>query len=656
LFSAGLSGEITEWDLATLEARESLSSGGGPVWALCGGGGRVFAACDDGSVRVFSLDGGSGGGLVHERRLNVGQLRVLSVAAFGDDSIFAGGSDSRITKWSLSSATCEGQMRLDRSKDNAHTLIWALANLGDSDIASGDSLGLVQVWDPITCTVRHRFAKHQADVLCLAASLDGRVLLSGGVDTKISAFVRQSGGEERWDFYNSELCHSYDVRAIAHTSSDARGPDRPYVSGGLAGKLFVHLLKPDGTSKATGAVGKKKRRAEEEEAPGSRRRSPLECSAFSPVLQTASVAQSSRLSLCQRNEKLELWYLRKPKLDTPSKPQGLAMPEAQLLFRLALDGEKEGEHVTASAISPDGGIVAASDLAGTRLFRLSLEELEVRREKGMPQEVRKTMARTLLFCGSAGLLAVAEWGGACQVLMVDVARLKVLARFAEHKAPVSLLASAQEWLASADASGAVHVFNLDTLQHHARVPVGGAGGAFATAMTFDARGSRLIVALSTHKLVIFDVESQTLAEGLPAHLEIPRQAFEPHSRICGLAAPPRAASKVLLWGHSSMAQLEIRPWAAAAEEVGRKPGTCRWLKYTRKNHLLALCALDEGQWGRPLLSDDGAAAGQEKAPAAGPAKRRRTAVQAMTLAMEVTPGAVERSLQQPFERKKFRGA
>jgi len=30
-------------------------------------------------------------------------------------------------------------------------------------IASGDSLGLVQVWDPESCTVLFRFAKHQAD-------------------------------------------------------------------------------------------------------------------------------------------------------------------------------------------------------------------------------------------------------------------------------------------------------------------------------------------------------------------------------------------------------------------------------------------------------------------------------------------------------------
>lgn len=36
LFSAGLNGEITEYDLDTLRPRYSVSAYGGPVWAISG--------------------------------------------------------------------------------------------------------------------------------------------------------------------------------------------------------------------------------------------------------------------------------------------------------------------------------------------------------------------------------------------------------------------------------------------------------------------------------------------------------------------------------------------------------------------------------------------------------------------------------------------
>eukprot|EP00439_Symbiodinium_sp_Y106_P065537 s2893_g10.t1 len=75
-------------------------------------------------------------------------------------------------------------------------LIWSLVSLEDKMLASGDSLGLVQIWDTVACVLLHRFAQHQADVLALAASSDGRTLLSGSVDAKISEFGRQKGSQD----------------------------------------------------------------------------------------------------------------------------------------------------------------------------------------------------------------------------------------------------------------------------------------------------------------------------------------------------------------------------------------------------------------------------------------------------------------------------
>jgi len=644
LFSAGLKGEIIEWDIATLEPRFSVASGGGAVWAICGDSRRLFCACDDGSVRVFSVEGGNTE-ITYSRRLAVGRHRLLSAVTFGTMDIFVGGSDSCITKWSLKTSTCEAKMKLQKG-ENAETLIWTLARLGDHGIASGDSLGMVQVWDPVVCVVLHRFAQHQADVLSLASVADGRVLLSAGVDAKISTFACEPGPEERWVFWNAEFQHTHDVRALdVDEVADSGGL---CISGGVAGTMLVHRLKIPNKGQS---LGIKKRKREHSDFP-------LGCSAFLPTVQTASVAQECRLVLCQRDAHLELWYLQSPKDPMPAAPEGVpaqvgmvsvgatAVPEPQLLVRVALSGA-DGEYLAASAITPDGRFFAASDLSGTRLFRLGLEELEVRCEKRLPTAVREAAARKLMFCGK-GLLAVAAWR-TCEVRLLDLAGLSIVATFEEHRAPVCDLAAALEWLASADVVGAVHIFNLDSLQHHARVPVGSSDG-FPTALSFDSHGKHLIVVLSTHAVLVFDVEAQALAAGLPSPLHIPRRALPHHERVCGVAPLPGSGHRLLLWGHAFLLALDLRRRgnaSAATEEVGGFTAAPVWRKYSkvRFHHILGLWSLDAARWGGRVLTDHYMSEGSTK--------RGRVDVQAMVLAVEVTPEAAESALPQAFERKAF---
>lgn len=645
LLSAGLHGEITEWDLDSLEQATSVSSGGGAVWALCADSSRAYMACDDGSVRIFDLAGGFGS-VLYERRIPVAKARLLSIAvAAGSDSIFAGGSESRISKWSLSTGTCQASMQVEQANGGAHTLVWALACLADGSLASGDSLGLVQIWDPTTSVVLHRFQQHQADVLVLAASADGRMLLSGGIDAKIATFVHSA---ERWVFANAEFSHSHDIRAIACDAVAGPEAPQPYVAGGVAGRLFVHGANVHQAKKI-----------------GSGR--PLECSSFSPFFQTASVAQASRLMLCQRDDHLELWYLQKPKEDCQVDRE--QVPEAQFLLRVALGGsaaspQGDGQHICSSAISPSGALFAASNMNGTRLFRLSVGELEVQREKGLPEEVQKTAARAMLFCGEAGLLAVTSWATG-HILLLDCAGLAVVARFEEHSSPVSLLAAGGpggEWLASADLSGAVHCFNLDGLQHQARVPLGEDSG-FPTAIGFDGPGRLLIIAMSTHVVFFFDVEAQALAARMPAPASIPSTLLATHARICGIAAPAATPNKLVLWGHSFMLALtlkspeedapaEKRTGKRSADEEEPSPGplgsACSWKVFSGLKHLLSLCALSEAQWGGPLRS------GLAQEPEGK--KRRRSAGNrsvALVLSMEVSPEAAERALPPSFERKQY---
>jgi len=558
LFSAGLNREVTEWDLSTLEPLVNVASGGGAVWALCKVGQLLCAACEDGSLRLFSIQGGVGE-LWLTRRLTVGKTRLLSVTAFGADFIFAGGSDSQITKWRASSATCEARMQVEHAHDRP-TLVWSLTSVGDHSVASGGSLGIVQVWDPITCVVLFRFQQHQADVLSLAASPDGKLLFAGGIDKQTALFTYQAGAEGRWLFSGASMVHTHDIRAVA--IGDCRGVVA--VSGGISGKLVVHSAKTFNSRSVISAAN------------GQLPKETFRLSSFSPAYQRASVAEESRLILCQRATHLDMYYMQPPEAPMEAVPSGVAsasghvevgpgrLPEPQFLLRHSLLGAPQGMHLAASAITSDGRLFTASNASGTRLFRFGVEELEVRREHLLPFELQRVAARALLFCG-AGLLAIAAWK-THRIHLLDVARLVVVACFAEHTAAVSLLASAGEWLASADTLGEVHIFNLDSLQHHARVPVSD-GDAFPTAITFDSAGKRLLIVLSNHEVLIFDVEAQNLVAGMTSSLRIPEKVLPNHERVCGIACLPGSEDKILLWGHGSLVSGQLQNCTAGSHEA-----------------------------------------------------------------------------------------
>jgi len=295
--------------------------------------------------------------------------------------------------------------------------------------------------------------------------------------------------------------------------------------------------------------------------------------------------------------------------------------------------------------------------------------------KGLPAEVLKLAARALLFC-STSLLAIAPRGRP-ELLLLDVSRPAIATRFeAEHRAPIFVFASEGEWLASADLDGEVHVFSLDNLQHHSRVPVGGREATGKpTALCFDAARHRLVVALSTHTLIVYDVEAQALVTTVPSLLLVPRHIVRRHERICGVAVPPGTKDKLLLWGHTFLARVDLASAAAdAAEETprlqrkkrrkskdgapdsdgeGADKGNGAWKSYDGFQHIVALCGLDDSQWGSPLLADNKVTTaavqpgGKRQRSGAGGCKR------AMVLTMEVDPKAILQSLPPAFERKKY---
>jgi U3 small nucleolar RNA-associated protein 4 len=234
LLSAGLDGQITEWDLNTLRARGATDSHGGSVWALAAEPfvrrdrpQRVAAACDDGCVRVLTLAGGDGvgAGLSHRRSFNRVDGRILSLAWTRDARAIAAGS----SRGAIHVFDCEAYAELARitvgagdrpnASDAEERCVWALQYLPCGTLVSGSSDGDVTFWDGEHATKISAHRQHKADVLALAASPDGASVFASGVDSQIAVFEKASidgaSGAYKWTFTGTKRPHTHDVRALA---------------------------------------------------------------------------------------------------------------------------------------------------------------------------------------------------------------------------------------------------------------------------------------------------------------------------------------------------------------------------------------------------------------------------------------------------------
>lgn len=488
LFGCGLDGVVVEWDYLTGVEVESAATCGGAAWDMVALNGSLVAACDDGSLHL--LDPAKG--LAHQRCLRGTTGRVLSVAVV-DGNLFAGGSDSTISRWKPSSWQCDERMTAEKS-GGAETLIWTLTACGNGLLASGDSLGLVCVWDALSCTLLQRHATHQADVLKLHYVPSTEVLVSASVDTKV-AFFTKLPKDAGFAFEGFRGAHSHDVRALAHCAVTGT-----IVSGG-ADQIAVH--------------------------PAVKGELPRKALPLSPVTPAESIAvasgrKESPLVLCRHPSHVDIWYLEKG-----AKP--VKMWELKL---------KGSGHLTASTISPDGQYVALSNADGTRVFQLSLADMECRKVETKSLD-RITAAAALHFL-DAHRLVVCPANGTSPLRVHDLegeqSKETKVAEAKPFKAPVTHIASEGDVIVASDSTGLTQLIDLsaDEVSH---VP-------FSSPLTSLAlsRGRVFAVFADSAELGIFDAQSKSLQK-----FKLPIGSLvDAKDRIFGIEAV--AENKVLLWG------------------------------------------------------------------------------------------------------------
>ena len=241
LFSIGYSTVVTEWDLARGRPLRHSSGNYGQIWCLAAqpqwGGAEVkrtaapeeaagdvrgeqqlVVGCADGALVVHSTSDGDLAFAKTLPRPSNKKARALSLAFQGRTRVVAGYSDGAIR---IFRTTGRGELLREmavgataRAKGGS-TLVWAVRALDRNCIASGDSTGEIKIWDTRTATLLQRIQSHRADVLDLAVSADGAVLMSAGIDRRTTVYHRNAQDRDHWIEASHRRIHRNDVKALA---------------------------------------------------------------------------------------------------------------------------------------------------------------------------------------------------------------------------------------------------------------------------------------------------------------------------------------------------------------------------------------------------------------------------------------------------------
>ncbi|KAB8337066.1 hypothetical protein FH972_021370 [Carpinus fangiana] len=358
LFSIGYSNTVTEWDLITgLPLRES-SGNHSEVWCLAAQpawkasknkqdnsegeykGQDIVAGCADGSLVLLST---AEDGLTYRKTISrVGKKagRALSIAFQTRHIVVVGFADSSIRVYDIRSGALLRAMSVGATSKGGpkETLVWAVECLRDGTIVAGDSNGEVSFWDGQNYGQLQRIKSHEADVLCLASSSDGKSVLSGGMDRRTCLYrlTDQAGSKRRWTKTLHRRFHRHDVKAMASFENKKMSV---VVSGGLDAAPILIPLRDFETEH--------------------HRQLP-----FAP--QISPVTGCQRLVASWRGSEVIIWHIG----TRDAAMEGLAFdsePNFRLMAKMSLKSE---ENITSASIDSSGEILAVSTVAETKLFHL----------------------------------------------------------------------------------------------------------------------------------------------------------------------------------------------------------------------------------------------------------------------------------------------
>ncbi|KAM4572937.1 U3 small nucleolar RNA-associated protein 4 homolog [Odontesthes bonariensis] len=484
LFSAGLNGEITEYDLENLRPRYTVEAYGGPIWTIsCNSQGTLLAVgCEDGTVKIFEILEER---IQFQRNLDRQKGRIISLSWHPSGTQIAAGMMDMIRVFNAETGHATHRLLVERgvgASKSREVVVWSVVFLSDHTIISGDSAGKVQIWDGFTGTLVRSHVVSKWDVLALSASQDESSVIAGTSEGTIVQFQFMSSAVERqdkqWVRTRTFKNHSHDVRALAHT-------DTAVVSGGMDTQLVVRPLL-DKVEKNT-------------------RESELRIIAF-PHRNLVGCSQKAGLLLFQFPDHLELWRLGESDAHGKAGDHLPVKRNPEKLIQLKRKGE---DNICCSALSPCGGWLAYSTVSGVRLYKLQLgNNVGINKVSKLPKELHS--AHQLCFSpDSSKLFASSRQSSVVVVALspLECKHLHTLRHKSGSRQPVHLLSASEDgkWLATANTGCEIHVFNLHKMKLHCTVPV---YGSCPTAIAIHPTTGNLVSAHADQQIFEFSLKQK----------------------------------------------------------------------------------------------------------------------------------------------------
>uniref|UniRef100_A0A2K6K810 UTP4 small subunit processome component n=2 Tax=Colobinae TaxID=9569 RepID=A0A2K6K810_RHIBE len=241
LFSAGLNGEIMEYDLQALNIKYAVDAFGGPIWSMAASpsGSQLLVGCEDGSVKLFQITPDK---IQFERNFDRQKSRILSLSWHPSGTHIAAGSIDYISVFDVKSGSAVHKMIVDRQYmgvSKRKCIVWGVAFLSDGTVISVDSAGKVQFWDSATGTLVKSHLIANADVQSIAVAEQEDSFVVGTAEGTVFHFqlvpVTSNSSEKQWVRTKPFQHHTHDVRTVAHSPT-------ALISGGTDTHLVIRPL------------------------------------------------------------------------------------------------------------------------------------------------------------------------------------------------------------------------------------------------------------------------------------------------------------------------------------------------------------------------------------------------------------------------------
>ncbi|KAK2767695.1 U3 small nucleolar RNA-associated protein [Arachnomyces sp. PD_36] len=397
LFSVGYSSVVTEWDLQKGQPAQHSSGNYGEIWCLTaqprwkatkrGKDGKLLppaegeytgqhlaAGCADGSIVILSTEDGELRYL-KTMRPSTKRARVLSITFQDRNIIVAGYADSSIRLFDIRNGRLLRTMSLGKGPIGGpkEILVWSVKCLPDGTIVSGDSTGEIRFWDGKNYSIFQRLTGHQADILDIAVSADGKSIVSGGADQRTVIYRPQDGGgkgdqKRRWAELMHRRYHTHDVKTLAvYETKDIS----IVVSGGLDTTPIVLPLREYGNEHH-------------------RKLTSL------PQLPQLSSSPSSRYLMSWWDREVNIWHVTRGAAVQGDVQDGR---QHRLAGKILFKGD---ENLTSAALSSDGKLLVASTVSEIKAFSLKQRMGDVTANL----KVQKIEVPSSLSAGGARLISI----------------------------------------------------------------------------------------------------------------------------------------------------------------------------------------------------------------------------------------------------------